>query len=106
MSQTHEQYIEEMKALDLEMRDALGELKTLELTPEEQKVISALPTSKHRLIESVLSRYQAGPVDLRRDMVYKALAVMMMKTKPVLSKAWKLGTESAKSFGVVNGQNP
>jgi CHASE3 domain sensor protein len=96
---THDEYIEQIRLLEAEMREAIGEIQTLQLTPEEQKAVDALPQDKLDLMESIIAKYEAGPIDIRRDMVLKGIAIMLTKTGSVLQKAWTLGQKAGVSFG-------
>lgn len=96
---THEEYIDAIKALQESMLEAVGSIETLELTKEERTVVDALPDDKKKLIDSLLSKYQAGPVDVRRRMVEKGIAILILKGGPTLRKAWKLGEKAGVEIG-------
>lgn len=96
---THEEYIEAIKALQESMLEAVGNIDTLELTKEERTVIDSLPDEKKRLIDSLLSKYQAGPIDVRRNMIEKGIATLILKGGPTLRRAWKLGEKAGVEIG-------
>jgi hypothetical protein len=91
---THDQYAGSVRELNAKMREAIGKIETLQLTKQERAVIDALPKDKIRIMESVLSRYQSTPVDMRREMVLKGIALLIINAR-LLADGWKLGTKAA-----------
>lgn len=91
----HDRYVSEIKRIQEQLRKAVGEIDSLELTPEEQGAVDNLPDERRQVYEEILSKYApASDVDIRRQIVWKGLGILLTRAEPFIREAYELGRKT------------